>query len=78
MKCKHCGDDVLFTGHTAQGFGTDYMHANLIRRCRPEKSGKPYGLEADVKVTRKSFKVDMTPLDDEPDDQWSLIEKEGP
>lgn len=48
MKCMHCGDAVIFTGHTAQGFDTDYLHANTIRRCLPEKSGKPYGLEADV------------------------------
>lgn len=48
MKCKHCGQDVVFTGHKAKGFVTDYMHANLIRRCLPAHSGQPYGLEADV------------------------------
>lgn len=59
MKCKHCGDDVVFTGHTAKGFDTDYVHANLIRRCLPAKSGKPYGLEADVEVARKTFSIEV-------------------
>jgi hypothetical protein len=55
MKCKHCGDDVIFTGHTAQGFKTDYLHANMIRRCLPAKSGKPYGLEADMDLETKTY-----------------------
>lgn len=56
MICKHCGLAVVFTGHTAQGFQTDYVHANLIRRCNPKDSGQPYGLEADYEpkeVTRE-------------------------
>lgn len=54
MKCKHCGKGVIFTGHTAQGYDTDYVHDNLIRRCRPEESGKPYGLEADVDLPERN------------------------
>lgn len=49
MKCKHCGREVVFTGSKTQGFDTDYVHANHIRRCLPSESGQPYGLEADVK-----------------------------
>jgi hypothetical protein len=48
MTCKYCGDSVIFTGHTAKGFDTDYLHSNMIRRCLPAKTGKPYGLEADI------------------------------
>jgi hypothetical protein len=74
-KCKHCGDAVIFTGHTAQGFDTDYMHANMIRRCLPEKSGQPYGLEADVEreidrilaITAEISPPDVKLLFDEPD-----------
>lgn len=54
MTCKHCGKAVVFTGHTAQGFKTDYLHTNLIRRCSPKDSGQTYGLEADYEPpTRK-------------------------
>lgn len=47
-KCRHCGRDVVFIGTKIKGFDTDYIHANHIRRCLPEESGQPYGLEADV------------------------------
>jgi hypothetical protein len=50
MKCKYCGEPVVFTGHTANGFATDYVHANMIRRCSPVRSGRPYGVEADYEA----------------------------
>lgn len=54
LNCKHCGKPVIFTGHTAKGFDTDYMHANMIRRCLPADSGQPYGLEADYEPPIRS------------------------
>lgn len=47
MNCKHCGREVFYTGNTARGFQTDYMHTYGIMRCIPEESGMPYGIEAD-------------------------------
>lgn len=88
MKCKHCGDAVIFTGSTAQGYDTDYVHANMIRRCLPERSGKPYGIEADYEeairlvegppgcYTREND-IDLDHEEPEPQDRWSLIEKDS-
>lgn len=64
MKCKHCGQEVIFTGHKAKGFTTDYMHANLIRRCLPAYSGKPYGLEADVEILTRDSDIEDEDIDD--------------
>lgn len=55
--CKHCGKPVVYTGHTKQGFDTDYVHANLIRRCQPADSGQPYGLEADYEPPKRGVPV---------------------
>lgn len=55
--CKHCGKPVIFTGHTVQGFSTDYLHANLIRRCNPADSGQPYGVEADYSPPKRGVPV---------------------
>ena len=53
MQCKHCGKPVMYTGHKAKGFLTDYLHTNHIRRCNPVDSGQPYGLEADYEPTTR-------------------------
>lgn len=66
LKCRHCHDAVIFTGHKAQGFDTNYVHANMIRRCLPSKTGKAYGLEADVREDldrRLSAIVEPSPTD---------------
>jgi len=54
LKCCHCGDDVIFTGQTIQGFYTDYLHANMVRRCLTSRSGKAYGLEADISIETRA------------------------
>jgi hypothetical protein len=57
MFCKNCGKPVIFTGQKARGFDTDYLHANLIRRCQPADSGQPYGLEADYEPPKRGVPV---------------------
>lgn len=46
MTCKHCGVDIVLVDKTYVHTKNGYM-AKI--RCDPDKSGKPYGLEAEPK-----------------------------
>lgn len=48
--CKHCGDSI---GRVMEGGVWHHTRGgNILYRCDPERSGKPYGLDATPEVDR--------------------------
>ncbi|QIN94378.1 hypothetical protein SEA_ABBA_49 [Arthrobacter phage Abba] len=48
-RCRHCGRVIVPTGADLPGYTHELGKGSYLTRCKPEESGKPYGLVAEPK-----------------------------